>query len=269
MTRSTPPSARRRILLIDDDAISMEVLAILLEQDRHEVLRATDGGAALDLLLTTGSSAFPDVLLVDMQMPGISGYEVARQVCAMAGPKPLLLAMSATGIGIEQLQGFDGFLLKPLDMGDLRRALKAGKRRQGPRGTRERGQRIVNTQTTDTQTTASAPETADALDHGVLRKLEKAMSASALGELYEACIADTRSRAAAVRKQVLAGDLLAVPRVAHQIKGAASMVGAARIVKLAVSLELGSCKEEDTLRLLDDLLISCDELERILLAGKR
>ena len=67
---------------------------------------------------------------------------------------------------------------------------------------------------------------------------------------------------------MLAGDLTGVPRGGHQIKGAASMVGFARVARLALSLELGSCKEEDTLRLLDDLLSSCDDLERILLAGK-
>src|ERR1700677_3171873 len=103
MTTSSPASAQRRVLLVDDDAISMEILTLLLGHDGHEVFRANDGKAALDLLLDrrkenlhkdTGSGASPDVVLVDMQMPGISGYEVAKQVRAMRGSRPLLLAMS-------------------------------------------------------------------------------------------------------------------------------------------------------------------------------
>jgi CheY-like chemotaxis protein len=269
MTTSSPASQKRRVLLVDDDAISMEVLALLLDHDGHEVLRANDGETALDLLHAlhredlprdAGSAASPDVLLVDLQMPGVSGYEVAKRVRAMGGRKPLLLAMSATKIESAKLDGFDGFLLKPLALGDLRRALETKKpgREPGTGGDRARRPMAAVNHTV----------TIDQIDLGVLRKLESAMPASALRELYEACIADTRARAMALRSQVLAGDLSGVSRCGHQIKGAASMVGAAHIAKLALSLELGSCKEEDILQLLDNLLSSCSELERILLAGK-
>ncbi len=93
---------------------------------------------ALDLLhnlvkdgLLKDADASPDVLLVDLQMPGVSGREVAKQVQAMRGPKPLLLAMSATEVQGQELLGFDGFLLKPLALDDLRRALKLDKRSNG------------------------------------------------------------------------------------------------------------------------------------------
>jgi CheY-like chemotaxis protein len=261
-----PTSERRRVLLVDDDAISMELLALLLGHDGQEFIRANDGQAALDLLLNlrrddlrkdAEGAASPDVLLVDIQMPGVSGREVAKQVQAMRGPKPLLLAMSATEVQGQELLGFDGFLLKPLALDDLRRALKLDKRSNGLAAARGGAQR------------PTAPsQQAEALDEGVLRKLQNAMPPGALQELYEVCLADTRSRASTLKSQVLAGDLTGVPRGGHQIKGAASMVGFARVARLALSLELGSCKEEDTLRLLDDLLSSCDDLERILLAGK-
>ena len=273
LTRSkasgAPASGPRRVLLVDDDAISMELLALLLSHDGHEVMRASDGQAALDLLLNLRKddlpkdaerAASPDVLLVDMQMPGVSGREVARQVQAMHGPKPLLLAMSATQIGEEDIHGFDGFLLKPLALDDLRRALKHNTRsRWLPPGKDRAKQRV---------TAAGETEAVDPIDQEVLRKLQGAMPPAALQELHEVCIADTRSRAATLKNQVLAGDLTGVSRGGHQIKGAASMVGFARVARLAASLELGSCKEEDTLHLLDDLLSSCDELERILLGGK-
>jgi CheY-like chemotaxis protein/HPt (histidine-containing phosphotransfer) domain-containing protein len=250
------PPGPRRVLLVDDDDVSIELLALLLDHDGHEVMRASSGQAALHLLQNGGADAFPDVLLIDMQMPGLSGREVAGQVRALHGANPLLLAMSATEVGREELSGFDGFLLKPLALEDLRRALKLNKRSRrrasgGDRARRPGGEQAI-----------------DPIDENVARKLRMAMPPAALQELYEACIADTRSRAESLRTQVLAGDLTGVPRGGHQIKGAASMVGFARIAKLALSLELGSCKEEDTLRLLDDLLSSCEELERILQAGK-
>jgi CheY-like chemotaxis protein len=264
-----PTSGRRRVLLVDDDAISMELLALLLGHDGHEVIRANDGQAALDLLLNlrrddlrkdAEGAASPDVLLVDMQMPGVSGREVARQVRAMHGPKPLLLAMSATQVGEEDIHTFDGFLLKPPALDDLRRALKHNTRSRGLAPGKDRPKRRA--------TAAEETGAVDPIDKKVLRKLQGAMPAAALQELYEVCITDTRSRAATLKRQVLAGDLTGVPRGGHQIKGAACMVGFARVARLAESLELGSCKEEDTLRLLDDLLSSCDELERILLGGK-
>jgi HPt (histidine-containing phosphotransfer) domain-containing protein len=55
--------------------------------------------------------------------------------------------------------------------------------------------------------------------------------------------------------------------LAHRIKGAASMVGAVRLARLAAGLEVGGSKEAATPGVLDDLLNACGELERMLLAG--
>jgi CheY-like chemotaxis protein len=268
-----PASGPRRVLLVDDDAISLELVALLLGHDGHEVIRASNGEAALELLLkllkNTAGGALPDVILVDMQMPGVSGREVARKVQVMDGRKPLLLAMSATQVGEEELHGFDGFLLKPMALDDLRRALALGKRSRGLEAGRDRAKRRAALSQEAAATDLINPmDSLDPIDKAVLRKLESAMPPAALQELYEVCVADTRSRAGKLKNQVIAGDMTEVPRGGHQIKGAASMVGFTRVARLAASLELGSCKEEDTLHLLDDLLSSCDELERILLAGK-
>ena len=63
-------------------------------------------------LLAADKAARPDVLLVDLQMPGVSGGQLAEKVRALKGPEPLLLAMSATEVQQQQLLAFDGFLLK-------------------------------------------------------------------------------------------------------------------------------------------------------------
>ena len=101
--------------------------------------------------------ASPDVLLVDLQMPGVSGREVAKQVRAMHGPKPLLLAMSATEVQGEELLGFDGFLLKPLALDDLRRALKLDKRSNGLAAGRGRARAAHSTRSKQRPLSFSSP----------------------------------------------------------------------------------------------------------------
>ncbi len=131
ITRSTGIETRHKVLLVDDDAISLELMAVILAHEGHQVLRANDAGAALELL-AANTDARPDVLLVDLQMPGISGGQLAEKVRALKGPEPLLLAMSATEVQRQQLLAFDGFLLKPLALGDLTKALKPKKRGRPP-----------------------------------------------------------------------------------------------------------------------------------------
>ena len=80
---------------------------------------AQNAGAALELL-ASDKAGRPDVLLVDLQMPGVSGGQLAEKIRALGGPDPLLLAMSATAVQRQQLLAFDGFLLKPLAVDDLR-----------------------------------------------------------------------------------------------------------------------------------------------------
>lgn len=72
-THGIPPA---RILLVDDSADAMEALSMLLALDGHEVKRACNGEAALSLVETF----VPDVALIDIHMPGMDGYELARQL---------------------------------------------------------------------------------------------------------------------------------------------------------------------------------------------
>ncbi len=127
MNKSAGGETHHKVLLVDDDAVSLELMAVLLAHEGHQVLRANDAGAALELLAGE-TTARPDVLLVDLQMPGVSGGQLAEKVRALGRPELRMLAMSATEVKENQLLAFDGFLLKPLVMDDLRRALKAKRR---------------------------------------------------------------------------------------------------------------------------------------------
>jgi CheY-like chemotaxis protein len=294
---------QHRVLLVDDDAVSLQVLSLMLGFEGHEVLQASDGESALAILAHPDSTTAPDVLLVDMQMPGISGRELVQKIRAMEGPKPLLLGMSATALKTEQMRGFDGFLLKPLDLDDLRVALKPARTGNGahrkilrngfsvespvkPGGalgklitTISEPHRKLSAKETATgaarrtSTQAPTPRAGQApkeqsINPAVLNNLRKAMPLESLKELYTVCLTDSRDRAIALQALAGEGRLAEIPRGAHQIKGAASMVGANRIARLATALELGSCKKEDTMLLLNDLLDACNQLEHILLAGK-
>jgi CheY-like chemotaxis protein len=261
ITRSSGIETRHKVLLVDDDAISLELMAVVLAHEGHQVLRANDAGAALELL-AANTDARPDVLLVDLQMPGISGGQLAEKVRALKGPEPLLLAMSATEVQRQQLLAFDGFLLKPLGLGDLNKALKPKKRGRPP------GVRVAHPGKPATVPANAPTAKIPALDMTVIAKLRAMMPLEALHDVVAACIADTRACVNALQNQVQAGNTTAVRQYAHRIKGAAAMIGAAHLARLAAGLEMGGNKEAATPVVLNDLLNACSELERMLLAGK-
>ena len=127
--------AGQTILLVEDHADAREALQTLLELDGYEVVTAAEGLAALDLARTMQ----PDIALIDIGLPGLDGYEVARRLRAAEGPRLILVALT----GYSQPQdrrdaeaaGFDAHLVKPVDPADLTRLLTTlGTPGRGSRG---------------------------------------------------------------------------------------------------------------------------------------
>ncbi len=116
-------AAPRRVLLIDDNQDAAESLAMMLAADGHDV---RTGFSAADALALAASWP-PDVVLLDIGLPGMDGYEVARRL--RAGPAPMRL-VALTGYGQpEDMQrsaaaGFDGHLVKPVSMVALAEAIR-------------------------------------------------------------------------------------------------------------------------------------------------
>jgi HPt (histidine-containing phosphotransfer) domain-containing protein len=156
---------------------------------------------------------------------------------------------------------FDGFLLKPLALDDLRRALNPTRRNRRP------GIRVAHPGASARRAATSAGD-AGPLDMAVVDKLLTMMPLPALHQVITACIADTRACIDDLRNQARPWDVTYVHQTAHRVKGAAAMVGATRIAELAAGLEAGGGKEAATRTVLNDLLSACSELERMLLAGK-
>jgi len=120
---NTPGSLR--VLIADDNRDGADSCAILLQQDGHAVCVAYSGEDALAL----GARFRPQLMLVDLAMPGMDGYSVARQVrdCEW-GSAVILVAVS--GQGGDDLRrrlrdsGFDHHLVKPVEIDSLRALLK-------------------------------------------------------------------------------------------------------------------------------------------------
>ena len=117
---AAPRAARHRILVVDDNADSAESLALLLEFWEHEVKTAADGPAALAL----APQFRPDVVILDIGLPRMNGYQVARELRELPGlARTMLVALSGYGQDedrkMSQEAGFAHHLMKPVDPDDL------------------------------------------------------------------------------------------------------------------------------------------------------
>ncbi|HEX7116524.1 MAG TPA: response regulator [Steroidobacter sp.] len=106
--------APRRILLADDNPDALESLAMLLECDGHQVWKAADGAQAIEL----AAKWRPDLVLLDLGMPVIDGYEAARRMRAQSwGKDMMIVALSGWGQNSDVQRsrecGFDTHLVKP------------------------------------------------------------------------------------------------------------------------------------------------------------
>ena len=119
-----PPHARRRILVADDNGDAAGSLALRLEMAGHEVRTAGDGLEALAVARTFQ----PEVVLLDLGMPAMDGYETARHLRRLAwGKQARLIALTGWGQQQDRLRtadaGFDVHLVKPVSELDLFRAI--------------------------------------------------------------------------------------------------------------------------------------------------
>jgi CheY-like chemotaxis protein len=130
-TAETPASTRRmaacRVLVVEDNDDARQALVQLLRDGGHEVREVGDGLQALD-----AAAAFePEIALIDVGLPGLDGYEVARRLRARAGPRRALL-VAVTGYGLPedrdraQAAGFDVHLVKPVTPEALARVFDQG-----------------------------------------------------------------------------------------------------------------------------------------------
>jgi PAS domain S-box-containing protein len=114
------PVVRRRILIVDDNRLSSESTAMLLRLIGHDATTAHDGGEGLER-----AEAFrPEIVLLDIGLPGLNGYAVARRLREQPWGRNIFL-IAVTGYGQEEDQrrsveaGFDHHMVKPINMVEL------------------------------------------------------------------------------------------------------------------------------------------------------
>lgn len=115
----------RRVLVVDDVADAADLLAMVIQMQGHDVQVARSGPAAIELAATYR----PDVVLLDLGMPDMDGYEVACRLRAQEGGERMTI-IAVTGYGRDEdrertrAAGFDHHMVKPLDEDALRRVLR-------------------------------------------------------------------------------------------------------------------------------------------------
>ncbi|MFG2941619.1 response regulator transcription factor [Streptomyces sp. NPDC048282] len=120
----------RKILLADDDAAVRDGIGRLLRFEGYETLLAGDGRVALDLLGAPGNA--PDLVLMDVEMPGLDGLAATRRIRASGSTVPILMITGRNAVGdriVALDNGADGYLAKPFANEELLARVRALLRR--------------------------------------------------------------------------------------------------------------------------------------------
>ena len=118
-----------RVLMVEDNPVNMMIAVALLEQWGMEVTQANDGAQAVEAVMAAASTGKPyDVVLMDVQMPVMSGHEATRRIREQFDAKALpIVALTAAALVSERDEalaaGMNDFLTKPIDAQRLRQVL--------------------------------------------------------------------------------------------------------------------------------------------------
>jgi CheY-like chemotaxis protein/HPt (histidine-containing phosphotransfer) domain-containing protein len=240
------------VLLIDDDLVSREVTATLLTMNGYSVHTAEDGATAVEML--SGGELRPGVILMDAQMPGLSGAELIAELRARS--RACLYTISASKPAGEISAAADGFLLKPFDAEALRKLLEGHAAQSGP---------------------SFLDPSEPAISAEVLGQFRRLMPEPAVRQIYEAVVSDLAKRVEMLETAIAKGDTAELRRLGHSIKGGCGMAGALQAAHIgalleALPAETGSIGAkgnhlDNRAALVRDLRSAARSLERILEAG--
>jgi CheY-like chemotaxis protein len=121
---SGPPGYARRVLVVDDNVDAAASLAMFLRLEGHDVGVASDGWQAL----ASASTLAPQVVILDIGLPGLSGHEVARRLREQPDQaQALLIALTGYGQKEDRVKaieaGFDHLFVKPADPREIHRVI--------------------------------------------------------------------------------------------------------------------------------------------------
>jgi CheY-like chemotaxis protein len=289
------------VLVIDDDAMSRDLLRVLLQAEGYEVVCVDSGEDAITQI--HHSATAPGLVLVDAQMPGLAGSRLAGELRSFCPPQTLLLLMSGSRPPDQVIARFDGFLLKPFKMKDVAAMLAARNPPSGETPARQERWTVVRGPASRSPSNSrlisiaasSEPQTASkkdarhhpqqalsteavlggrssdlpVLNETIYRQLAASMPVPQLHQMYALCLNDTRKRIHSMRQLTASRDAEQFVRQAHAIKGGCGMLGATELHRMAAQLEARGLEAAETtgaeeVNSLDELSAACDRLERIL-----
>lgn len=116
---------RKKVLCVEDNTVNMLLVSRIVEAEGHELIKAEDGYTALDIL----NGTIPDIILLDINLPGIDGLELARRFKSddRLAPVPLIATTAQVLVGDRERcleAGCDDYLPKPLDIRKLREVIR-------------------------------------------------------------------------------------------------------------------------------------------------
>jgi two-component system, OmpR family, response regulator ResD len=125
-------SPKGTVLVVDDEPTILDVVGRYMEHAGYETLRAADGPAALRL----AAAQRPNLVVLDLMLPGIDGIEVMRRLREGAGPPIAVILLTARGEESDRLvglrQGADDYVVKPFSPAELVARVGAVLRRTAP-----------------------------------------------------------------------------------------------------------------------------------------
>jgi CheY-like chemotaxis protein len=116
-------SDKKKILIVDDNDDIVTTYRVVLDRMGYDVIVVRDGREVLDVI----TDVKPDLVLLDVLLPGLSGSEVCRVIKETSRDIPVVaITASLSAQTRERMEsvGADGFLLKPIDVSDLNRVIK-------------------------------------------------------------------------------------------------------------------------------------------------
>ena len=224
-----------RILLAEDNAVNVKLSLKLLEQLGYRADVVENGFEVLDALARDPY----DVVLMDVQMPEMDGLEATRRARATWPDRRLrIIAMTANAMGGDRemclAAGMDDYVSKPVRPQVLSAALEAAATALAAPP--------LATPSEPTSSPAAMPgssEDGPVLDHTALAELLATVGDDPVfvGEVVDAFLADAPRQVAAMRTALAAGDLAALGRAAHTLKGNGRDLGATGLAEIARTIE--------------------------------